>query len=79
MRKITNKQILSFKEYLTEELTEEEKSENTTEKYIRDVIFFAAWLKNRQVTKILTLEYKKKLCKKYAPSSVNAATITFPI
>lgn len=75
MRKITNKQILSFKEYLTEE----EKSENTTEKYIRDVIFFAAWLKNRQVTKILTLEYKKKLCEKYASSSVNAATITFPI
>lgn len=74
MRKITNKQILSFKEYLTEE----EKSENTTEKYIRDVIFFTAWLKNRQVTKILTLEYKK-LCEKYAPSSVNAATITFPI
>lgn len=70
MRKITNKQILSFKEYLTEE----EKRENTTEKYIRDVIFCAAWLKNRQVTKILTLEYKK-----YAPSSVNAATITFPI
>lgn len=30
MRKITNKQILSFKEYLTEE----EKRENTTEKYL---------------------------------------------
>ena len=74
-RSIAGKQIQKFGIYLYEE----EKSENTTEKYIRDVIFFAAWLKNRQVTKILTLEYKKKLCKKYAPSSVNAATITFPI
>lgn len=69
MRKITNELILSFKNYLIEE----EKSENTIEKYIRDITFFMAWLCGQEVTKILALEYKKELCEKYAPASVNAA------
>lgn len=69
MRKITNELIHSFKTYLIEE----EKSENTIDKYIRDVTFFMMWLTSREVTKILALEYKKELCEKYAPSSVNAA------
>lgn len=69
MRKITNELIHSFKTYLIEE----EKSENTIEKYTRDVTFFAIWLAGRDVTKILALEYKKELCEKYAPASVNAA------
>ena len=69
MRKITNELIHSFKTYLTLE----EKSENTIEKYIRDVTFFMIWLNDQEVTKILALEYKKELCEKYAPSSVNAA------
>lgn len=69
MRKITNELILSFKTYLIEE----EKSENTIDKYIRDVTFFMIWLTSREVTKILALEYKKELCEKYAPASVNAA------
>lgn len=69
MRKITNKLILSFKYYLIDE----EKSENTIDKYIRDVTFFEKWLCSREVTKILALEYKKELCEKYAPASVNGA------
>ena len=69
MRKITNELIHSFKTYLTLE----EKSENTIEKYIRDVTFFMIWLNDQEVTKILALEYKKELCEKYAPASVNAA------
>ena len=69
MRKITNELILNFKTYLIEE----EKSENTIDKYIRDVTFFMIWLTSREVTKILALEYKKELCEKYAPASVNAA------
>ena len=69
MRKITNELIESFKNYLIEE----EKSENTIEKYIRDITFFMAWLCGQEVTKILALEYKKVLCEKYAPASVNAA------
>ena len=69
MRKITNELIMSFKNYLIEE----EKSENTIEKYIRDITFFMAWLCGQEVTKILALDYKKVLCEKYAPASVNAA------
>ena len=69
MRKITNELIISFKNYLIEE----EKSENTIEKYIRDITFFMAWLCGQEVTKILALEYKKELCEKYAPASANAA------
>lgn len=69
MRKITNELILSFKNYLIEE----EKSENTIEKYIRDISFFMTWLCGQEVTKILALDYKKELCEKYAPASVNAA------
>ena len=69
MRKITTELIHSFKTYLIEE----EKSENTIEKYIRDVNFFMIWLNDQEVTKILALEYKKELCEKYAPASVNAA------
>lgn len=68
MRKITNELILSFKNYLIEE----EKSENTIEKYIRDITFFMVWLCGQEVTKILALDYKKELCEKYAPASVNA-------
>ena len=69
MRKITSELIKSFKKYLIEE----EKSENTVEKYIRDITFFKVWLCGREVTKILALENKKELCEKYAPASVNAA------
>ena len=69
MRKITNELIMSFKEYLIEE----EKSENTIEKYIRDITFFMIWLCDREITKILALEYKKELCNKYAIASINSA------
>lgn len=58
MRKITNELIHSFKNYLIED----EKSENTIEKYIRDITFFMAWICGQEVTKILALEYKKELC-----------------
>ena len=69
MRTITNELISNFKNYLTEA----EKSENTIEKYIRDLSFFMEWSDSREVTKILVLEYKKELCEKYVPASVNAA------
>ena len=68
MRKITHELVLEFKNYLIED----EKSENTIEKYIRDITFFMDWLCGREVTKILALEYKKELCEKYAPASVNS-------
>lgn len=68
MRTVTKEIIMQFKEYLLCE----EKSENTIEKYIRDVTFFANRLCGREVTKRLILEYKKELCEKYAPASVNS-------
>lgn len=69
MKRITKESILNFKE----KLIEEEKSENTIDKYTRDVSFFMMWLDKREVTKILALQYKRELCDKYAPVSVNAA------
>ena len=68
MRIITNDLIITFKEHLTLE----EKSENTIDKYIRDISFFMGWLNGREITKTLALEYKNELCKKYVPASVNA-------
>ncbi len=69
MRKITPKVISRFKEHLIAD----EKSDNTVEKYIRDITFFMDWLCEREATKLLALEYKGHLCRKYAPASVNAA------
>ena len=69
MKKVTNELILSFKAHLIEQ----EKSENTIEKYVRDVAMLMMWLNGREITKISALEYKNTLCEKYAPSSVNAA------
>ncbi len=68
MRKITNKLIESFKNYLIEE----EKSDNTIEKYIRDVTAFMMWLCDVELTKAVVLEYKKSLNDAYAPTSINS-------
>ena len=68
MRKITNKMILNFKKYLIEE----EKSENTIEKYMRDIRFFCEWLGGNGIDKSLVLGYKKELCERYLPASVNS-------
>ena len=68
MRIITKDKIREFKIYLIEE----EKSENTIGKYIRDLGFFAEWLKGEEVDKTKVIMYKKVLCDKYAPKSVNS-------
>lgn len=69
MKKITEKIIAKFKEYLICE----EKSQATIDKYIRDVIFFMNWLNGESVSKAMVLKYKQELTEKYAPASVNAA------
>ena len=69
MKKITEKIIAKFKEYLICE----EKSQATVDKYIRDVIFFMNWLNGESVSKSVVLKYKQELTEKYAPASVNAA------
>ncbi len=68
MRQITKDEIERFKLYLTEE----EKSENTIEKYMRDIRFFYEWLEGRELDKSVVLAYKKELCEKHLPASVNS-------
>lgn len=53
-------------------LTQEEKSELTIEKYIRDVRHFLGWLGDEQLTKERVLAYKAALVEEYAVSSVNS-------
>lgn len=65
---ITNKALKRFKHYLYEE----ERSENTIEKYMRDIRFFCEWLKDRCIDKSVVIEYKKELCNMYAARSVNS-------
>ena len=57
-----------FKAYLADD----EKSELTVEKYIRDVLRFKEWLGARELSKSLVLEYKTELIEKYAVASVNS-------
>lgn len=68
MKTITNDVVNRFKLYLYEE----EKSYNTIEKYMRDIRFFREWLNGGRVDKSIVLDYKKRLCEKYAPRSVNS-------
>ena len=65
---ITNELINNFKLYLYEE----ERSGNTTEKYMRDIRFFREWLQGRSIVKSAVIEYKKELCERYAVKSVNS-------
>mgnify|MGYP000870580906 FL=1 len=65
---ITNELINNFKLYLYEE----ERSDNTIEKYMRDVRFFREWLQDRNVDKSVVIEYKKELCQRYEMKSVNS-------
>ena len=68
MKKITEKLIKNFRNYLINE----EKSDATLEKYIRDIGAFLAWLCGRGVDKQTVLEYKAYLVENYKPASVNS-------
>ena len=68
MKKITEKLIKNFRNYLINE----EKSDATLEKYIRDISAFLAWLCGRGVDKQTVLEYKAYLVENYKPASVNS-------
>ncbi len=68
MKILTNELIQKFKNYLYEE----EKSDNTIEKYIRDVTAFMMWLCGVELNKVVVLEYKKSLIDSYAPASINS-------
>ena len=53
-------------------LKNEERSESTIEKYMRDVRFFAEFAGDAEITKELILGYKSKLREIYAVSSANS-------
>lgn len=61
-------------------LRQEEKSENTVAKYVRDLRQFYHFLDGNRLTKEMVLSWKEALVAEYAPSSVNsmlAAVNTF--
>ena len=39
---------------------------------MRDIRFFREWLDGRNIEKATVLTYKKELCERYAPKSVNS-------
>ena len=59
--------IDEFKNYLISD----EKSDATVSKYIRDVTAYIKWIDGREISKELTMEYKKELERKYEAASVN--------
>ena len=68
-RILTKKQIAAFAAYLKSE----EKSENTVEKYIRDVRLFATYMGEAEITKESVISYKNKLFSdNYAVRSINS-------
>ena len=53
-------------------LIEEEREQSTIEKYVRDIMRFAGWLKNRSITHENCLDYKEELMdRNLRPSTVN--------
>ena len=68
-RRILANHLTTFQE----QLQREEKSAATTEKYLRDVCAFAAFMGGREVTKELVIAYKRKLEEAgYAVRSINS-------
>jgi len=51
---------------------EEEREQSTIEKYVRDIMRFAGWLKNRSITHENCLDYKEELMdRNLRPSTIN--------
>ena len=68
-RILTENQIAAFAVYLKSE----EKSENTIEKYIRDIRAFAAYIGETEITKETVIAYKNHLLSEhYAVRSINS-------
>ena len=57
-------------------LLEEEKSEATVSKYLRDVRKFLEFLGENALSKQETMRYKKALTEEYAPASVNSMLVS---
>lgn len=68
MRTITQERLDAFVAYLQQE----ERSEGTIEKYIRDVINLKTYLAGREVTKELAIAWKQSLMATHTPVTVNS-------
>lgn len=68
MFEISDGAVQKFREHLFES----EKSDNTIEKYMRDLLRFVRFLNGAEATKERALAYKNELCGNYAPVSVNS-------
>lgn len=66
-----NQRLSAFEQYLRKE----EKSENTIEKYLRDVRGFLGFLAGQNICKQVVMSYKEHLTARYAPVSVNSMLI----
>lgn len=67
-RIITNSIIGDFENYLRSD----EKSDNTIEKYLRDVRAFAVFLEAKKINKSLVMEFKASLAENYEITSANS-------
>ena len=67
-RRITQKNRCAFEQYLKEE----EKSDHTVSKYLRDLDGFRRFTEGRNVSKELVLQYKAQLTKRYTVTSANS-------
>lgn len=72
MNQINNEKILEFELYLKNE----EKSNATIEKYLRDIRTFFKFMEDRSITKEETICYKDYLTRQYAPASVNSMLVS---
>lgn len=68
LQSITEKQIQKFRKYLVNE----EKSDATIEKCIRDVTAFVKWLGGEIPRKERVIQYKERLIAQYKTASVNS-------
>ena len=67
-RIITNSMIGAFKSYLHSD----EKSDNTIEKYLRDVKVFCMFANSREISKTVVMEFKASLVENYEVTSANS-------
>lgn len=59
-----------------ERLREDEKSDATLNKYLRDVRAFVEYLGSKKLTKQAVMDYKKHIAEVYAPASVNSMLVS---
>lgn len=72
---VEKESLKQFREYLKQE----EKSEATCEKYLRDVRRFLSHLQNREISKETTMAYKAYLTEHYASASVNSMLVALNV